>query len=225
MTTVAIIPARAGSKGIPGKNKQMLCGKPLISWTIAAAQAAHSLDHIMVSTDDEEIADIALALGVNVPFLRPPELAQDNTSSIEPVLHALSIVDSFDSAVLLQPTSPLRTATDIDAIIDLAIAKAAKSAVSVCESREPIQWNFTIQLGGSLKPLLAGEMINRRQEAGVTYVLNGALYYFDVRWFLTTKKFIDIETLPYIMPQERSIDIDSDFDWMMAEFLLDRRGR
>ncbi len=224
MSTLAIIPARAGSKGIPGKNKRMMCGQPLISWTIAAAQAAHSIDEIVVSTDDEEIADIALGLGINVPFMRPPELAQDDTPGIEPVLHALSLMEGFDSVVLLQPTSPLRTSTDIDAIVELAIAQTATSAVSVCETKEPIHWNYTIQDDGNLKPLLDGEMIHRRQDARVTYTLNGALYYFDVPWFLAGKTFIDNETLPYIMPQERSIDIDSDFDWKIAEFLLGSRG-
>ncbi len=224
MSTLAIIPARAGSKGIPGKNKRVMCGQPLISWTIAAAQAAHSIDEIVVSTDDEEIADIALGLGINVPFMRPPELAQDDTPGVEPVLHALSLMKGFDSVVLLQPTSPLRTSADIDAIVATAIAGRASSAVSVCETKEPIQWNFTIQADGSLKPLLDGEMIQRRQDAQVTYTLNGALYYFDVSWFLAGKTFIDNGTLPYIMPQERSIDIDSGFDWKIAEFLLSSRG-
>jgi len=224
LSTLAIIPARAGSKGIPGKNKRMMCGQPLISWTISAAQAAHSIDEIVVSTDDEEIADIALGLGINVPFMRPPELAQDDTPGVEPVLHALSLMKGFDSVVLLQPTSPLRTSTDIDAIVELAIAQMANSAVSVCETKEPIQWNFTIQADGSLKPFLDGEMIQRRQDAQVTYTLNGALYYVDVPWFLAGKTFIDNETLPYVMPQERSIDIDSDFDWKIAEFLLGSRG-
>ena len=201
-----------------------MCGQPLISWTIAAAQAAHSIDEIVVSTDDGEIADIALGLGIKVPFMRPPELAQDDTPGIEPVLHALSLMKGFDSVVLLQPTSPLRTSADIDAIVELAIAQMATSAVSVCEIKEPIQWNFTIQADGSLKPLLQGEMIHRRQDAQVTYTLNGALYYFDVSWFLAGKTFIDNGTLPYIMPHERGIDIDSDFDWKIAEFLLSSRG-
>ena len=130
----------------------------------------------------------------------------------------------FDSVVLLQPTSPLRTSADIDAIVDLANVRQASSVVSVCETKEPIQWNFTTQADGSLKPLLDGEMIHRRQDAQVTYTLNGALYYFNVSWFLAGKTFIDNGTLPYIMPHERSIDIDSGFDWKIAEFLLSSRG-
>jgi len=224
MRTLGLIPARAGSKGIPGKNKRMICGQPLISWTIAAAQEAESLDEVVVSTDDEEIADIAMGLGINVPFMRPSELAQDDTPGIEPVLHALSIMEGFDSVVLLQPTSPLRTSTDIDAIVELAIAQSATSAVSVCEVKEPIHWNYTIQSEGNLKPLLDGEIFHRRQDANLIYTLNGALYYFEAPWFLASKRFIDNQTLPYIMPQERSIDIDSEFDWKIAEFLLRNWG-
>jgi len=222
LSTLAIIPARAGSKGLLGKNKALMCGKPLISWTIAAAKAARSLDEIVVSTDDEEIADIAVSMGVNVPFLRPTELAQDDTPGIEPVLHALSLMPDFDSAVLLQPTSPLRTPDDIDAIIDVARDGQARSIVSVCETKEPIQWNFTIQADGSLRPLFDGDSIQRRQDTQTTYTLNGALYYFELPWFLERKNFLDDETLGFIMPPERSIDIDTDFDWLVAEFLLSR---
>jgi len=222
LSTLAIIPARAGSKGIPGKNKRMMCGQPLISWTIAAAQSAHSLDEIVVSTDDEEIADIAVGMGISVPFLRPAELAQDDTPGIEPVLHTLSLMRDFDSVILLQPTSPLRTPADIDSIVELASVRQVSSVVSVCEAKEPIQWNFMIQAGGNLKPLLDDNPILRRQDAQTTYTLNGALYYFELPWFLNGKKFLDAETLGFIMPPERSIDIDTEFDWLVAEFLLDR---
>ena len=222
LSTLAIIPARAGSKGIPGKNKRLMCGQPLIAWTIAAAQAAHSVDEIVVSTDDEEIADIAVGMGISVPFLRPAELAQDDTPGIEPVLHTLSLMRDFDSVVLLQPTSPLRTSADIDAIVDLANVRQANSVVSVCVNMKPIQWNFIIQAGGNLTPLLDHDPILRRQDAQMTYALNGALYYFEVPWFLKAKKFFDDETLGFIMPRERSIDIDTAFDWMIAELLCEQ---
>lgn len=199
-----------------------MCRQPLISWTIAAAQAASSVDEIVVSTDDEEIAGIAMSMGISVPFLRPPKLAKDDTPGIEPVLHALSLVKDFDSVVMLQPTSPLRTSADIDAIVELARVRQASSVVSVCETKEPIQWDFAIQAGGNLKPLFDGDPIRRRQDARTTYTLNGALYYFEVPWFLEQKKFLDDETLGFIMPPERSIDIDTDFDWLVAEFLLSR---
>jgi CMP-N-acetylneuraminic acid synthetase len=128
----------------------------------------------------------------------------------------------FDSVVLLQPTSPLRTSADIDAIVDLANVRQASSVVSVCETKEPIQWNFMIQAGGNLTPLLDHDPILRRQDAQSAYALNGALYYFEVPWILEGKKFLNDETLGFIMPPERSIDIDTKFDWMVAEFLLGR---
>jgi CMP-N,N'-diacetyllegionaminic acid synthase len=221
LSTLAIIPARAGSKGIPGKNKR-LCGQPLISWTIAAAQAARCFDEIVISTDDEEIADIAVSMGLSVPFMRPAELAQDDTPGIEPVMHVLSRMSGFDSMVLLQPTSPLRTPADIDAAVELARVGHARSVVSVCEAKEPIQWKFTIQARGNLQPLLDHDPILRRQDAQMTYALNGALYYCEVPWFLEGKRFVDDKTLGFIMPPERSIDIDTEFDWMVSEFLLGR---
>ncbi len=220
MRTLGIIPARGGSKGIPNKNKRLICGQPLISWTIVAAQMAHSLDEIVVTTDDEEIAEIARGLGVKVPFMRPSELAQDDTSGVEPVRHALSMVKGFDAAVLLQPTSPLRIPDDIDAVADMA--KTTSSVVSVCATREPIQWTFSIQNNGSLLPVRSGEMAPRRQDALPTYTLNGAIYYFEIPWFLAGGTFVGKETMPYIMPPERSIDIDTDYDWLIAEFLLSR---
>jgi len=202
----------------------MMCGKPLIYWTIAAAQSAHSLDEIVVTTDDEEIADIALSMGISVPFLRPTELAQDDTPGIEPILHALSFVEGFDSVLLLQPTSPLRTSADIDAIIAMAVAERATSAVSVCETKEPIHWSYTIQEDGRLKALLDSDQILRRQDAPNNYTLNGALYYFEGPGALAHKTFVNSETIAYVMPPERSIDIDTMFDWMVAEFLLEKEA-
>lgn len=220
MRIVAIVPARAGSKGVPKKNSRIIGGQPLISWTILAAQRAQNVDEVIVTTDDEDIAKIARGLGVNVPFMRPAHLAQDDTPGIEPVMHALSVTKGFDAAVLLQPTSPLRTTADIDAAIELA--QVGRSVVSVCETREPIQWAFEIKQNGSLERVWSGELATRRQEVPTTYTLNGAVYFFEIPWLLTGGTLIDQDTLAYVMPPERSIDIDSDFDWLVAEFLLSR---
>lgn len=221
MSTLGIIPARGGSKGIPDKNKRIMCGEPLIAWTIRAAQNANSVDEIVLTTDDEEIAEIARDLGVVVPFMRPAGLAQDDTPGIDPILHALSMVQGFDATMILQPTSPLRTATDIDAVA--ALAKKASSVVSVCLNREPIQWSFTIEGNGSLKQVWSGDMAVRRQDVPETYALNGAVYFCDIPWLLSGGSLIGNNTVPYVMPPERSVDIDTNFDWMIAEFLLSRR--
>ena len=123
MKVLGLIPARGKSKGIPRKNIKNLCGKPLIAWTIEESLKSKKLDNVVVSTDDEEIADIAQKYGADVPFMRPAELAGDSTSGIDTVLHAIDELPDFDSVLLLQPTSPLRTSTDIDSIINFAFSK------------------------------------------------------------------------------------------------------
>ena len=131
MSLLALIPARGGSKGILRKNIKTLFDKPLINWTINAAKQAKCIDRIIVSTDDLEIAEIAKKCGADVPFLRPSELAKDETPGIEPALHAIEKVPGFDWLILLQPTSPLRTASDIDGIFNFCQKNLASSAVSV----------------------------------------------------------------------------------------------
>ena len=131
MITLAVIPARAGSKTIPGKNIKVIAGKPMIGWTITAALEAQGLDRVIVSTDSAVIAETALTFGAEVPFLRPEEIAQDDTPGIEPILHAVRWLDQQegykpDFVMYLQPTSPLRTSLDIDAVINLAREKDAR---------------------------------------------------------------------------------------------------
>ena len=133
MSVLAIISARGGSKGIPRKNIKPLAGKPLISWTIDVAKQATCIDRLVVSTDDEEIASVARDLGVDVPFMRPAELAADETPGMAPVLHAISQLPDYEWVLLLQPTSPLRSAEDIDGIWQFCQEQGAPSAVSVCE--------------------------------------------------------------------------------------------
>lgn len=223
LLVLAIIPARAGSKGIPGKNKRLICGKPLVAWTILAAQKASCVDKIIVSTDDEDIAEIARGLGVEVPFMRPREIARDDTPGTVPVQHVLSVIKGYETAVLLQPTSPLRTAKDIDGLV--GSLGEFPSVVSVSSTTEPIEWTFTLRNDGSLKPISKKGVPPRRQVTSPTFTLNGAIYYFDIQWFLRIGAFIDAKTMAYIMPRNRSIDIDSEFDWKIAEFLLGSRTR
>ena len=142
MSSIALIPARGGSKGIPRKNIKLFNSKPLIFWTIKAAIESKFVDRVIVSTDDEEIAHIAKSLSAEVPFLRPKELAQDNSSGIDPVVHALNNLQNVKDVLLLQPTSPLRRTKDINGIFELRSKKNTSSAVSVSESGKHIDLFF-----------------------------------------------------------------------------------
>jgi N-acylneuraminate cytidylyltransferase len=224
MSMLALIPARAGSKGIPRKNIGNLHGKPLVAWTIEAAQGASGVDRVVVTTEDPEIADISRSWGAEVPFLRPVELSGDDTPGIEPVIHAISLLPDFDWVLLLQPTSPLRTAQDIDAIVELVKGRNAPSAVSVCEASSNPYWTYLVDTSDHLTPLVSAPLPTRRQDLPAAYSLNGALYLAKRDWLLENRTFVTAETLGYVMPVERSVDIDSPLDWKWAEFLMKEQG-
>lgn len=216
MATLGLIPARGGSKGIPRKNILTIAGKPLIAWTIEAALSAGSLDRVIVTTEDAEIAEVAAAHGADVPFLRPAELARDDTPGIEPVLHAIDALPGFDAVVLLQPTSPLRTATDIDAAC--AMATSGSAVVGVTEAAHA-EWIFAMDEEGVLD-VPARPAALRRQDIAPRYVLNGALYVADCAQLQVERGFLRPGTRGYAMPAERSIDIDGPLEWRTAEMLL-----
>ncbi|MEK5325859.1 acylneuraminate cytidylyltransferase family protein [Aeribacillus sp. FSL M8-0254] len=220
---LAIIPARGGSKGIPKKNIKLLKGKPLIAWTIEEAKKSCFLDKIIVSTDDEEIMKVAKKWGAEVPFLRPSELAQDDTPGIAPVLHALEYFLDYEYVVVLQPTSPLRLAEDIDNAIYLCEKNKSNFCVSVMESKIIPEWMFRINNRGVLEPLNSnGEIPYQRQKIKKTYVLNGAVYVGRKEALIKTQSFLTPETIPYIMPSKRSIDIDDIIDFEFCEYILER---
>lgn len=223
MKTLALIPARGGSKGIPRKNIRLLEGRPLIGWTIEAALASNYIDSVVVSTDDDEIARISRDLGAQVPFMRPKELAQDNTPGMDPVLHALDQLPQFDHIMLLQPTSPLRTTDDIDGCIELALRHKANAVVSICEPAHSPFWMVQLGKDNRISKFIEKTNAVRRQELPLVYSLNGALYFASTTWLKKTKTFISDETIGYVMPQEKSIDIDTPLDWKMAELLLSER--
>ena len=189
MSLVALIPARGGSKGIPRKNIRELCGKPLIAWTIEAAQKSNYIDRLIVSTEDEEIADISRSYGADVPFIRPAELAMDDTPGIEPVLHALDLLPEFDQILLLQPTSPLRTAEDIDGIVQMCREQQAPAAVSICESSKHPNWMFYCGENGIMSPFMDFPIATRRQGLPIIYTVNGALYLAKTTWLKENKSF------------------------------------
>lgn len=210
---LAVIPARGGSKGLPRKNILEAGGRPLIAWTIDAALAASCVDRVVLSTDDEEIAAVAKGFGCDVPFMRPPELADDEAPTIDVVMHALRSIPQHDVVILLQPTSPLRTAADIDAAFSLMKKRQAPSCVSVCPVEETPYWMYRIDAGDHLLSLMEPTLrANRRQDLPEVFSLNGAIYIADTAWLLGTQSFVTPETVAYVMPRERSIDIDSSED-------------
>jgi CMP-N,N'-diacetyllegionaminic acid synthase len=221
VSILAVIPARGGSKGIPRKNIKPLMGKPLIGWSIDAAKQSSCIDRIVVSTEDEEIASVARELGADVPFMRPAELAADDTPGLAPVLHAISQLTDYDWVLLLQPTSPLRTAEDIDGIWHFCQERGAPSAVSVCEVGKHPYWMYQCDAAQRLEPLIKERPdVTRRQDLPPAYALNGALYLARIDWLLEQQNFIGPETLGYIMPPERSVDLDTPQDWRWVEFLM-----
>jgi N-acylneuraminate cytidylyltransferase len=199
-----------------------LAGKPLIAWTIAAAQGAAHLDRVILSTEDSHIAEVAARFGCEIPFRRPTELAGDGTPSADVVLHALATLDrSFDLVVLLQPTSPLRMAADIDGCLRRCVDRQAPACVSVTQAKIGPDWMFHLGAGDRLQPVLPhGAMPQRRQDLSPTYVPNGAVYVARIGWFRVQRSFYGPDTVAFEMPKDRSIDIDDAIDFRLAETLL-----
>lgn len=226
-SVLGLIAARGGSKGVPRKNLKFVGGKPLIAWTVEAARRAETVDRVILSSDDAEIAQVARAHGCEVPFVRPAELATDEAMMLDVVRHAIRILEkSYDYVVLLQPTSPLRAAGDIDAAVGLCHENKAVACVSVCEPEKSPFWNFFRDDRAVLSPVLAEPKMNaaRRQELPPTFVLNGAVYVARSEWILQAPGFVGEETLGYVMPRERSIDIDREMDFAIVEALLSWNG-
>lgn len=223
MTLLALIPARGGSKGIPRKNIRSFCGKPLIHWSINAALAASSVDQVVVSTDDPEIADVAKSCGADVPFLRPVEYATDTASSIDVVLHALEALPYVSHVLLLQPTSPLRIVFDIESIVALHKQFSTSSAVSLTRSGKHPSWMYSLSQNNRLESLLKFDPVHCRQQLPPAYVVNGALYLASRDFLMSKRTFISTTTVGYVMPPERSVDIDSPLDWHWAEFLIGQK--
>lgn len=218
-----IIPARGGSKGVSRKNIRDLAGKPLITWTIEEAKKSKFADQIILSSEDKEIIQVAKKHGCEVPFIRPKELAQDDTPGINPVLHAIDQCPGFDYVVLLQPTSPLRTVEDIDGCIQYYLDNHANACVTLKEAEESPYWMYTKNNEGQLTNLIPQEtLITRRQDLPKVYVLNGAIYVATVEFLRQNKSFLTEETIGYVMPEERSYDIDSEMDFKVCELIMNR---
>lgn len=221
---LAVIPARGGSKGVPKKNIKILVDKPLIAYTINAAKGSRYINKIIVSTDDAEIKEVSKQYDAEV-IDRPKELAGDFSPSIDVVLHVLKNIGNIkpDLVILLQPTSPLRTSEDIDNAIELFLnSKDALSLISITNYEKPPFW--ALKLKDNLISPMFGEKYFKmmRQELPEAYKPNGAIFIARPETLLKYKTYYTQKTLGYIMPYERSIDIDTEFDFKLAEFLINK---
>jgi CMP-N,N'-diacetyllegionaminic acid synthase len=227
---LVLVPARGGSRGLPRKNVREFAGKPLIAWTIEAALAARRVERTVVTTDDPEIAAIAGRFGAEVPFLRPPELAADDTSDLPVYHHALGWLaehDGYrpDAVAWLRPTAPLRTPQDIDAAIEVLERSEADSVRSVCAAEYHPYWMKRLE-GNRLVPLMDGAdeaTYPRRQLLPEVYRLNGAVDAVRCAAVTEDGPLFGGTTAAYLMPRERSIDIDDELDLAMAELLAARK--
>ena len=225
MKILGIIPARGGSKGIPNKNITDFSGKPLIAWTIKAALDSNSLDKIIVSTDNQRIAEISSSIGAEVPFIRPSHLSGDDAAAIDVDIHAINWLENnenfyADYIVHLQPTSPFRLAEDIRNAIDLAIKKKADSVVSLCAVSEHPYWMKLVSNDGKITNFLNEKQVNNRQKLPVVYRLNGAIYIARTHLLQEKRTWFFEQTYAYIMARQSSIDIDEPFDLKIARLLV-----
>ena len=223
MNIISIIPARGGSKGIPRKNIKLLNGKPLISYSIDASNSCSLIDETYVSTEDAEISEISKGNNAEV-IERPDELAGDDSSSIDVILHVLDYLENRgelpDLFVLLQPTSPLRTSEDIEASINSFLESDCDSLVSVCELDHRSLLNFSLEDGFLVQNNNEALFNSRRQDIPTHYSLNGAIYITTPEFIRKNRSFYSDKTIPHVMSKEKSIDIDTSFDFKLAEFLL-----
>ncbi|OAS14520.1 cytidylyltransferase domain-containing protein [Paenibacillus oryzisoli] len=221
---LALIPARGGSKGVPGKNILVVQDKPLIAWTIEEAKKSKYIDRVVLSSEDEEIIKVADQWGCDIPFVRPANLAKDDTPGIDPVLHALDHLPDYDYVIMLQPTSPLRSVEDIDNAIEYCFSKNALCCVSVCRTSENPYWMYKV-IDGNLRPIVNDNetMYLRRQDLPPTFILNGAIYIANCNWLKESKSFLTDKTVAYIMDSARSLDIDNEIDFVLLEYYLGLR--
>ncbi len=226
---LCLILARGGSKGVIGKNIKLLNDKPLIYYTISAIQKSREFDKIILSTDSQEIAETALSYGVEVPFLRPKELAHDDSSASDAIVHALRWIEKndkkYDYVQYIFPTAPLRTAKDIQNGINILLSKNADMVISICKTPHSPYWSNALPDDHSLRGFVLPEHRRKnRQELPTTYQLNGAIFVGKWEVFYEKQDWFEINTYAYIMPTERSIDIDSTLDFKLAELLLQEQN-
>ncbi len=224
LSVLALVTARGGSAGLPRKNLREVGGRSLVARAVQAGQRAETVDRVVLSSDDPEIIQAALLAGCDVPFVRPAALAGDEARSIDVVRHALqALPERYDLLVLLQPTSPLRAPEDVDGAVELCVRRGAPACVSVCAADKPPFWMHGLDERLRLRPILPEyRQASRRQDLPQAYAVNGAVYVARTDWIMVLDSFIGPDTLGYVMPRERSIDIDDELDLAIAEMLENR---
>ena len=224
MRTLGLIPAKGGSQRLARKNILPLGGRPLLDWAIAAAQDSGVIDRLVVSTEDDEIAGIARQLGAEVPFLRPMVLARDPAGVVDVALHALATLrqqgDCFDTLVILLPTCPLRTAHDVAEAVRLFREAEGRFLMSVTRSDHNPFNAMTLTAEGRLQPCFPEWLGRKPGTLPSTYRANGAIHVLDVPAFETARSYYAQPLLAYVMPQERSVDIDDRIGLRLAEAIL-----
>jgi N-acylneuraminate cytidylyltransferase len=223
---LGLIPARGGSKSLKMKNIAQIAGKPLIEWTAIAAWESQYLDKLIVSTDHDDIAQVSRDIGIDVPFRRPAEYSEDCSDPADIICHALSELNEvYDYVVFLQPTSPLRSAADIDNAIKLCIESGSPSCISLAKPDISPYICFSLNEKGQIAKVLDTDLIyERRQDLPEAFGINGSVYVLAVDNFLKTRRFTEKnKTVAYIMPQERSFDVNTELDLRICEFLLKSR--
>ncbi len=229
MSVLGLVPARSGSKGVPGKNVRPLAGHPLLEYTARAARESGVLDRIILSTDSAEIAEVGRRAGLEVPFMRPPALAADDTPMLPVIQHALTEVSGDgwlpDVVVLLQPTSPLRRPDHIRDAVSMLRDTSADSVVTVIEVPRHLSPDYVMRIeGGRLKPFLPdGARVTRRQDARLAYSRDGTVYAFRRSTIERTGGIYGDDCRPLLIDACDSLSIDSPADWDEAERLLTRR--
>lgn len=225
---LGIVTARSGSQRMLNKNIRELFGKPLFVWSVLAGMNCPEIEKIIVSTDSKEYQDIAISAGAHCPWLRDASLASNEASSIDTVKDLLErypeAIDKYKGLVLLQPTSPLRTAEDISTAIKIYESTSAPAVVSVCETECPPAWIGKLEENNIMDNFASSDSKGlRSQDFEQWHRLNGAIYLIGISQFLETLDFIPKGTRAYIMPRERSIDIDNEIDFIFAHAILSQQ--
>jgi len=220
MSLLAVITARGGSKGVPRKNIKNFAGKPLIAWAIEEAKKSKYIDRLIVSTEDEEIRYVSQQFGADVPFLRPKELAEDHSESVDVLLHAIQMFPQYEWVMQLQPTSPFRSVIDIDSSFEFATKHKFESVIAITSAEKSPYWYFRKLENQRIERIIAGNFSSNRQDVEKAFIPCGTIFLFKKTWLIKNRKYIREDSVGFEIPRKRAFEIDSLDDWEYAEYLM-----